>query len=64
MKEESVVCKNCNSSKIKVGETSGIAAVRDIRSKTGLGGSELRIYFCERCGMVVEMYVENPDAIK
>ncbi|WP_207733826.1 hypothetical protein [Clostridium sp. 1001275B_160808_H3] len=35
-----------------------------IRFKTGLGGSEVLIDFCSKCGKVIEMIVENPDKIK
>lgn len=64
MEGENLICKNCMKSEIKVGKISGIAALQSLDSKTGIGGSELKVYFCSKCGEVIKMIVNNPDAIK
>lgn len=64
MEEKKFICKECQGTTMKEGKLSGIAAVRSLNAKTGLGGSEVRVCFCEKCGAVAAMYVEHPEAVK
>lgn len=63
MENIKLVCDKCNNTNIKVGKISGIAALKSLNAKTGIGGSEVKVYFCAECGKVLEMFVENPEAI-
>lgn len=58
-----LVCDKCGNDNVKVGKISGIAALKSMNAKTGIGGSEIKVYFCSECGKVIEMVVDNPDAI-
>ncbi|GAA0735265.1 hypothetical protein [Clostridium oceanicum] len=57
-------CSKCGSNILKKGKLSGVAAVKSLNSKTGLGGSDLQVTFCSKCGTVIEMTVLDPDKIK
>lgn len=57
-------CNKCGSIEKKQGKISGIASLHSLDSKTGLGGSELIVEFCNDCGEVTSIKVKNPSAIK
>lgn len=57
-------CNKCGEENSKSGKITGIAAVQSLDSRTGLGGSDLLITFCSKCGNVIEMKVANPEKIK
>ncbi|MBU3171698.1 hypothetical protein [Clostridium estertheticum] len=57
-------CSKCGSTDIKQGKIAGISSLQSLNSRTGLGGSELLVNFCNSCGEVTSIKVKNPSAIK
>lgn len=56
-------CTVCGSETIKKGKITGIAALQPLKSRSGLGGSELIFTFCSECGEVLGIKVANPEKI-
>lgn len=56
-------CTVCGSEEIKKGKITGIAALQSLKSRSGLGGSELIFTFCSECGEVLGIKVANPEKI-
>jgi ribosomal protein S27AE len=62
--ENNKLCSKCGSEEKKQGKLFGIGCLHSLDANTGLGGSEIIVEFCSKCGNVTNMKVKNPSAIK
>lgn len=60
---EKDICTVCGSEEMKTGKLMGIASLQSLSSRSGLGGSELNLTFCAKCGEVRSIKVVEPDKI-
>lgn len=58
------VCSKCGGTSFKIGKLFGVAAVHSLDARTGVGGSDLLVEFCDACGNVEGITVKNPENIK
>jgi len=61
---EDFLCNQCKGTETKEGKLFGVAGIHPMDAKHGLGGSDVIIRFCAKCGMVLNMQVKNPESLK
>ncbi len=56
-------CTVCGNEKIKKGKLHGVASLQALKSRVGVGGSELIVSFCSECGEVLGIKAANPEKV-